>query len=353
MSILDDKEKIKEVDQENLVDLTGKLPEQLKFVWQKKDVIDPPSSYQKVKNIVFSGMGCDRAVSELMKGILINECLIPIEVISDYQVPSYINSETLVILLSYSGETLEVLNFFKKTKEKKAKIFVICGGGQLHELVKKYNFPFYQFQGKGPSRANFGYLFSALLILLLKLKLTKIKEKDFISLIKLLEEFNKLIEPETTLEKNVAKYLAYQIFDHIPFIIGAEHLKAVAFRWKKEINENAKTFAFAEEMPEFFHNSIVGLDFPWRIRDDIFFLFLESELYDKKIKKSLEIFKNILKKENLYFETIPALGKDRLDQTLTTLLLGDWLSFYLAILNKVDPTPVENIEIIKRKLREK
>lgn len=352
MNLLDNLEKIKEIDQENLADLMKNFSQQLKKVWQSQEKIKLPKSFKKIKNIVFSGMGCDKITSELVKKILNFESSLPVEVISDYQIPKYINKETLVIFLSYSGNTLEVLSTLKLAKKKKAKIFIISGGGKLNEIIKTDHLPAFQFKGSGPSRANLGYLFLPAIIICSKLKLIKIKDEEIISLINLLEEFNKILEPKQKIEKNVAKYLAYQIFDRLPIIVGAEHLIPVAHRWKKEINENAKAFAFAEEMPEFFHNTIVGIEFPFLTRENVFFIFLESRFYEEKNKKALDLFKNILNQEKISFESVSGLGENRLSEMMTTILLGDWVSFYLAILNQVDPTPVENINYLKNQLNQ-
>lgn len=354
MSALDDLEKIKAIDQGNLADLMRQLPDQLENVWQNREKISVPLSYKKVANVVVCGMGCDRVTGELAKKILEERSLLPIEVMGDYQIPNYINEETLVVVLSYSGETPEVLSFLEKVLKLKSqiKVFAISGGGLLNQMARTKKIPFYEFHGQGPSRANIGYLLFALFILLKKINFVKIEDEEFVSLIKVAREFNQLFDLRKKTEENVAKYLACQTFDRLPLIVGAEHLWPVAQRWKKELNENAKTFSFAEEAPEFFHNTIAGLEFPWRLRDDIFFLFLESNFYQKEIKKALLIFRDILKEEKINFETIPLLGNNKLEEAIMGIWLGDWVSFYLAILNKVDPTPVENIELIKRKIRE-
>jgi glucose/mannose-6-phosphate isomerase len=352
MTILDDLKKIKEVDQENLADLIEKLPEQLEKVLKEEKEI-PTLSYQKIENVLICGMGCDRIVAEIFKKIAEEKSFYPIEIVGDYKLPFFVNEKTLIFLLSYSGETSEILSLLDEIfkLKKKPKIFIIAGGGKLIDLAEKKKIPFYKFFGQGPSRANIGYLFFSLLLILKKINLLKIKDEEIFSLIQILKEFNKIINLERRTQENVAKYLAYQIFDRIPVIVGAEHLWPVAQRWKKEFNENSKTFAFAEEAPEFFHNSIVGIEYPWRIRDEIFSIFLESDFYQKETKTAFSIYKEILNNEKMLFETVPPIGKNKLEEIMTGILLGDWVSFYLAILNKVDPTPVENIELIKRKIK--
>lgn len=351
MSVLDDLEKIKEVDKENLADLMSKMPEQIEMVWQDRDKINPPVGKERIKNVVIAGMGCDRVTAEVIKKILAETSSLPIEVVGDYKTAFYFNKETLVVALSYSGQTPEILSFVRELLKlkNKPKIFAIVGGGELEEIAKKEKITFYKFSGTGPSRANIGYLFAALFILLQEVGL--IKNFDFFSLIKVARDFNSLLEPEKKTEENKAKHLAYQIFDRLPIIVGAEHLWPVAQRWKKELNENAKTFSFAEEAPEFFHNTVVGISYPWRIKDEALFIFLESNLYEEKIKKALSIFKKILVEEKINFETINYAGKNRLEEIMTSIILGDWLSFYLAILNKVNPTPVKNIDLIKKEIQ--
>ena len=354
MSILDDSKKIEEVDKENLADLMAKLPEQMEKVWQEKEKIVIPTSYQQVKNVVIAGMGCDRITADVIKKSLEEISPLPIEVVGDYKAASYINGETLVVALSYSGQTPEVLSFIKKLlkSESRPKIFTIVGGGELEEIAKKEKIPFYKFSGIGPSRVNIGYLLFALILLLEKVGLLGGGDKKFLSLIETIKNFNQQFITQKETKENLAKNLAYQIFDRTPIILGAEHLWPVAQRFKKLFNENAKNFAFAEEVPEFFHNSVVGIDYPTRLKDEIFYIFLESDLYSEKIRKALSIFRQSLKEKKINCDVISCSGKNKLEEAVKGIILGDWVTFYLAILNNIDPTPMEMIESIRRQLKE-
>jgi len=352
MSILDEALKIKKIDQGNLTKIMTDLPIQFESVLKTEAKIQVPSDYQKVKNIVLVGMGCDRVVAEMVKQILSQNSDLPVEVVGDYQFPHYLNNETLLIFLSYSGNTPEILFFIKEIikNKKRPKMFTILSGGALEKIVKKEKIPFYKFNGRGPSRANIGYLLFSLLILMKKIKLNKIEKFDLKNLAKKINELNKIFTPNKKIENNIAKFLACKIFDRLPIIVGANHLWPIANRWKKDFNENSKTFSFAEEAPELFHNTIVGLEYPVRLNDDAFFIFLESNFYHPKIKKAMTIFQKILKEKKIDFENIPAFSKTKEEEMLGSLILGDWISFYLAILNQVDPTPVSNIDQIKKQL---
>lgn len=353
MTVLDDLKKIRKIDQENLSDLMEKLTEQMESVWQEKDKIEVPASYQKVKNVIISGMGCDRIVADAIKKAFEEISYLPIEVVGDYNTASYINEETLVIPLSYSGKTLEVLSFIKKLLKLKnrPKIFAILGGGELEEIAKKENFPFYKFSGTGPSRANIGYLILALAILLEKIGLTKKTDHDFPGLIKKIKNLNIQYSSKIETDKNLAKILAYKVFDRATIILGAQHLWPAAQRFKKLFNENSKNFSFAEEVPEFFHNSVVGIEHPFRFTDEVFFISLESDFYDKKIKTALSLFKEEICKRGFNSETINYSEKNRLEEVISAIVLGDWTTFYLAILNNVDPSPMILLESIKNQIR--
>jgi glucose/mannose-6-phosphate isomerase len=350
--MLDELAKIKKIDQDNLAQIMGQLKDQLDETLKDEAKINLPDSYQNIKNVVIVGMGCDRVVADLIKRILYKKSTIPVEVISDYEAPFYINDQTLLLFLSYSGNTFEVLHFLNQVLEKnlKPKILSILGGGQLEKICQKEKLPFYKFKGTGPSRANFGYLLFGSLVFLKKIEKLKIAKENLEQFKEIMGQFNKIFLPQEKTENNIAKFLACQIFDRMPIIVGGSNLFPVAARWKKELNENSKVFSFAEEAPEFFHNSIVGLEFPWLIRDEVFFIFLESNFYPAKLKKSFELFKKILTKEKILFETINPFGQNEEEEMLGGLILGDWVSFYLAMLNKVNPTPVENINQIKSQL---
>lgn len=353
MSFLDNFKKIEKIDRGNLANLMKEMPEQIKKVYQERNKIKIPLAYKKINKIVLCGMGCDRIASEIIKKIIEESSFLPVKVLGDYQVPNYLDEKTLLIILSYSGSTPEIIFFIKKILKlkKQPKIFTVFSGGQLEKITKKEKFPFYKFFGTGPSRANIGYLFSTPLIILEKTGF--LKKINFLLLIKILNKFNQSFFPEKNTKINKAKILAYQIFDYLPIIVGAEHLWPIAMRWKKELNENAKTFAFAEESPEFFHNTVVGIEYPQYLKGEVFFIFLESSLYQEKIKKALSVFKDILKKQKINFATINSFGKNRLEESIAGLILADWVSFYLAMLNQINPTPVENIERIKKKLKNK
>jgi len=126
-------------------------------------------------------------------------------------------------------------------------------------------------------------------------------------------------------------------------IVSSGILTSVGYRWKTQLNENAKSFAFVENLPEAMHNAIEGMDQPVRFRDDLIYLILTNEFDLPELMAQIEKFKNILIDKKINYELIAASGNDVFSQKLSTLFLGDWVSFYLAMLNNINPTPVETI----------
>ncbi len=385
MVILDDLKQIKKIDKSNMSNFIADLPDQFLRAYQQSQKIKLPKSYQNIstkgivsaskgkpisdwKNIVICGLGGSAISGDLAKIIISDQLAIPLIINRDWTLPSIIiNEETLVILVSYSGETRETLSCAKQALEKGAKIIAITSGGSLKKIIQHPIFcgktkeqpPIFNFQYKSPPRAGLGYLMMPILVILEKLNLIDLKKIKIQTCLKELKNFNQTFYPKTPTEKNIAKYLAYFIFDHLPIIIVPEKLAGLGRRWKTQLAENSKNFSFFETQPEIFHN-FVESELPWRLKDEFALLIIEKPAAfvsgapgDKKSveNNSLTGLEKILDQEDIKWERIPCFGGNLLSQVLSLVLLGDWVSFYLAILNNIDPTPTERIQWLKKQLK--
>jgi len=349
MNFLDNIKQIQKLDKSNMSNFIVDLPEKCSKAYTLAQKIILPQDYEdaKIENVVVCGMGGSGIGGELVKNIIANQLKKPIIVIRDWSPPKIINKNSLVFLVSYSGNTKETLSCAEIILKAKAKIFVITQGGELKKFAQKNKLPIFNFQYKAPARASLSYLLMPILIVLEKSKLINLKKLQIPHNLKILKEFNQLFYPQAPTEKNIAKHLAYFVFDHLPIIIAPTNLSGVARRWKTQFAENGKNFCFFETEPAIFHNFIESR-FPQRLRDDFAFLILENLEKQTKSKKSLREFEKLLEEQCICWKKIPQFGKNIFTQLLSLVLLGDWISFYLAILNKVDPTPVQQIEAIKR-----
>ncbi|MDA2922152.1 bifunctional phosphoglucose/phosphomannose isomerase [Patescibacteria group bacterium AH-259-L07] len=349
MSTLDNIQQIKALDRSNMADFIADLPDQILKAYKQSQKIKLPKNFKNISNIVACGMGGSAIGGDIVKALIDNQLSLPFIINRSYQLPQTVNKNSLVFLVSFSGNTQETLSCAKVALKKKAHVFVITNGGKLLVLAQEKNLPLFTFTYKGPPRAALGYLFIPMLITLKKLGLVKIDAFNITESIEKLKSFNQLSYPETTSEKNIAKYLAYFTFDHLPIIIAPQNLDGIARRFKTQMAENAKTFSFFETAPEIFHNSIES-QFPWRLKDDIVFLTLESTKNETEFKQSITAFKKLLDKENIHWEAIPSFGDNIFLNVLSFILVGDWISFYLSILNEIDPTPVERIQWLKNQI---
>ncbi len=352
MTTLDDLKQIKKLDKASMVSFISDLPDQILKAYQGAQKIKMPENYKNIKNIVICGMGGSAIGGDLIKIMTENQLTIPLIVNRSWELPSIVNKDSLVFLVSFSGQTKEILNCAKTAIKKRAKISIITGGGELQKIAQKYKLPIFKFQYSGPPRAGLGYLSIPILVILEKLNLINLNNWQISSSVTKLENFNQIFYPKATSEKNIAKYLAYFIFDHLPIIIAPENLGGLARRFKTQMAENSKNFCFFETFPEIFHNSIES-QFPWRLKDEIVFLIFENFNEKSNTNQALRSFQKLLDQEKIDWEGIPSFGDNLFIQIFSLVLLGDWISFYLSILNKIDPTPVTKIQWLKKQMNPK
>jgi len=307
--------------------------------------------FKKVEKIVICGMGGSGIAGEITKSLVEDQLKVPLSIIQDWHLPLNIDQKTLVILVSFSGETREVLNCLNEAKEKKARIFFISQKKNLDKSILNFSFDFSGLPRAdrccGQPRAALGFLIMPLLVLLEKLNFIDLKKIDLKNSLEKLKKFNKNFLPEIETEKNQAKLLAFSCFEYLPYIIAPEKYKPIAKRFKTQINENAKSFAVFETLPEASHH-LVESHFPEVLKDQINFLIIEDKQIDKENQKTIEIFKKLLIKNNFKFETISPLEGNLFTRLISLILIGDWLSFYLAILNQTDPTTTDEIKWFKK-----
>ncbi|MBU4360662.1 hypothetical protein KKC16_00400 [Patescibacteria group bacterium] len=344
MTTLDKPQQIKSLDKSGMAEHILDLPKQIQETWQKARQIDFPNDWDDVQNICLCGMGGSAVANNLVSNLPQLDRKIPMYVARGYEIPGWVQENSLVILTSHSGATKETISAFKYAADAEAKIFIVAERGQIEKLGTKEKAIVFDYNTKAPPRASLGYQLGAVFGALEKLH---ILNYDLTNAIKLLEKMNNKLKPEIKTKENFAKHLAFSAFDHLPVMIGSGILKSVVWRWKTQINENANQFAFTEFLPEAMHNAIQGLDLPTRFQDDLIYFILQNTFDKPELINQFDKLKSVLQEKNIRYEIIEAEGEDVFSQKLSTLIIGDWVSYYLAILNNVDPTPVETITALK------
>lgn len=348
---LDNLQKIKEIDKENLLYYIQDFPNQIDKAWQIGKNFILPTTYVNINKILILGMGGSGISGHLIKNLYQKEAKSIIEICQNYSIPSWVDKNTLVFGISFSGNTEETLAAFIAAHEKQAKLIAITTGGKLEELARKFKTPLLKFKYSSPPRHSTGYLFILIISLLKKLGIISIQEKDIKNALVILENMGTQLEPNIPETKNLAKKLAKKIHNFFPIIWTDDFTYPLGIRFKHMLNENAKILAFCEAFPELCHNSSVGLDYPKSILNKTIFIFLKSRFGHKRNLLRMEIMKEILQQKKVkYLEIELPSYENKLVELLTGILLIDYISFYSALLNNIDPTPTPNIEFLKRKL---
>ena len=346
MSSLNDIDLIKKYDKFDMHHLIIHLPEQILSYFDDINDDFKNTPLPHFNQILIFGMGGSAISGDIAEALLGSQ--IPIKIVKDYR-NSFICENTLCIFISYSGNTKEtidnLLNVITKTKH----IVAITSGGKIKDIVSPEHHLLIIPSGL-PARAAIGYLFFTLLKVLELYKIVPCHKEQIEVLIGNLMQKAAPLCFKTDTIKNLAKSSAESIYLKIPIIYASNHiLSPVAYRWKCQINENAKLPAFNHNFPEMCHNEIEA--YVSELFDGKFIpIILKSFSDDKMCSEKIKLFQSILDKRNIEYLEFYADGNTDLINIFTLIYLGDIISFYLAILNNVDPTEIKYINYIKNKL---
>lgn len=349
--LLLDETQIDQLDTLSMIDHISTLPEQIIQAWKDSASLTVPT-LTNISNIVILGMGGSAIGGSLLSSLLSTECPVPIFSNRDYDIPSFVNENSLVIASSYSGNTEETLTALSLAHKQNAQIVTISTGGQLIKDTKSYGGTSWIFNHQSQPRAALGYSLILPLILLNRLGLIRDFTNDIKETHQILLHQNKIFGKSSPLSNNPAKRLAGQMLERIVVIFTAEPLSPVARRWRGQIAENSKAWAQYEDIPEMNHNSVVGLNKPDAFIDNTFILFLDSPQLHPRNQYRMQLTRELVLGSGYNCDTIMSNGESRLAQMLSLVHYGDYVSLYLAIAYGEDPSPVENIAWLKSKLSE-
>lgn len=300
-----------------------------------------PENYKSVKNIVFCGMGGSALAAHIFQAL--NISLVPFYFYNGYEIPAYIDSNTLFIASSYSGNTEEVLSSVKEAKKRGAKIIGLSAGGALCDFLQKNKYPAIKFDGKfNPSaqpRYGLGYGLGALLNIFVKLELINLK-------IATIQNLVKLKQPSLAEAANLAKKLK----GFAPIVVASEFLEGNAHILVNQFNESCKNFSEWHGLPEMNHHLMEGMKRP-AIGKYLKFLFIESDLYKKEISARIKITKAVVEKNKIGYTDYRVKGKTKLEQVLNFLIFGGLVSLILAIDYNEDPESIPFVDYFKDTLK--
>lgn len=343
--MLDDLKFIHQKDLSDALGVVGKQGQQLQYDFA---IRFQPSS--DINNVVVAGMGGSALAASILRSW--PQLNVPFQIVRDYDVPSYVGKDTLFIASSYSGNTEETLFALNQAIQKNAQIAVIAAGGQLAKIATEKDYALYQIPTGLQPRMAVLYNLAALVQLLEPTGLIgKDRTDELRSAGEWLGQQTALWKPDVATKDNQAKQIAQELMGKSVVVYSGPLLSPAGYKWKININENAKQVAWCNQLPEFNHNEFLGwaeqpVHKPYAVID------LRSNLENARIQKRFEVTERLLSGKRPAPIVVQAKGENLLQQILWTITLGDYVSVYLALLNNLDPTPVDLIEKFKSLITE-
>ena len=331
---------IEKYDLQKMYKTYDKWPEIAKMAYESNL---EPIDFQNIDHIVFAGMGGSGAIGDIFSSIL-SKTKIHVNVVKGYLLPTTVDSNTLVITVSVSGNTAETLAILDSAYKRKSKVIAFSSGGKMleyciknkieHRLVTQHHSP----------RASFtSYLYTMLKVLY---SFLHIKQEDILESITELEKLSKKISSSNINKNNPSLNLAEWITG-IPMIYYPFGLQSVAIRFKNTLQENAKIHAIAEDVIEACHNGIVS----WERKSNVKPILLQGADDYIKTKERWNVLEKYFNENNIDFREVLSNKGSILSKIINLVYFLDYTTVYLAILSKIDPSPVSSIDYIKQKMQ--
>lgn len=326
------------------------LPNQWEEARALTEEIEFTIDTDRIRTICLVGMGGSAIGADLIRAYCYESCPYPIQMLRHYEIPGWVDERTLIIGCSYSGNTEETLTAVDKARARGAQAMAVTSGGALMLKAAKEGFDYIKIPGGLAPRAALGYIFVPLFRTCQHLDIMDEDEEA-------LEETNQLLAEQNGLlanpEDNEALSLAEKLDDTLPIVYSdATMLEPVNLRWREQFEENAKTLAYGNTLPEMTHNEIVGWERIVHLTGRLSVIMLVDEEDNERVKQRMKIVEELIEDQTASLHLFQTRGKSRLARMFSLIQLADWTSFYLAILNSTDPTPVAKIDLLKSKLAE-
>ena len=347
-SVIESVEAIKKADPGEMLTKIKDLPLQVRDAWKIVQAATLPPAYGDVRNITILGMGGSAIGGEFAGALLADELKVPLNVHRDYGIPGYVGRDSLVIVSSFSGNTEETLSGFDEAKKRGAKILAITTGGKVAEDAKALRLPLITFGYHAQPRAALGYSMTLVLGVLGKLGFARDMGKEIEQALTDVAKLEERVHEGA--RTNDAKKLAAELYGRIPVIFGAGAMGVMARRVKDQWNENAKNWAHYDVMSELNHNAVVGFPHPPIARDAQTVLLLRSRRDNPRHQIRFEVTKELLDRAQIPHKDLQFDGESLLSEILQMTYFTDYVSFYVALLNGADPSPVTSIDYLKERL---
>ena len=352
MTDLDRPQLYQELDPSGQRQRLHSLPQQCRDAWNQSQTWTPPAGWPpgEISRVFVGGMGGSAIAGDLAGDLAAWQGAAPIIVARDFSVPFPLAEDTLFVACSFSGNTEETLAMFHQAQSSGAPILVIAGGGTLLEEAKAAEYPHLVIHATGEPRSAMGYNLVLLLGALQRLGMIEVDGDEVETLSATLEALLSTLSVEVPEGDNPAKQLARELQGKVIATYGGGLFTGVARRWKTQLNENSKAWAFFETLPELLHNSVEVYGVSPEADSRLMALVLQPGSATPELRGRYQVVKELLRRRGVPFRLLQEAEGPPLAQLLGISLLGDYVSYYLALLQGVDPSPNPVIDLGKRLL---
>ncbi len=348
---LDNLEHINKIDKDGMLAEISRFPDNAETAVIESLKVDLGGKVD-FKTVLIAGMG-----GSAVGGLLLNDWLLyttkkPIQVSRGYHLPGWVNEDTLVFAVSYSGNTEETLSQYHQAMEKGCKIICFCSGGELEKLAKDNNQPVVYFPKGVQPRAAIPFQFFALAAVAKNVGLVQDDQWDeVLETLHVSRVLAESMKASTPMEENMGKQLADLINGYIPFIYAPRQFQAVAYRYSTQFNENSKSPAATNFFPEMFHNSIMAREGSEDLLCGNIAIIIKDSGENARLKKKIEVARDLMAEKFGKVVEVETVGKANLTRMMSALLIGDFTSAYLGILYGIDPSTTDSIISLKASMK--
>ncbi len=347
-NIIDDAAAMARADSAGMLGFVSEFADQVGEGWRISRGLE--LSLGRPASVAILGMGGSAIGADLVKGIWADRISVPVEIVRGYDLPAWVGTDTLVIASSRSGDTEETLSALQTALERRCPMVAVTAGGALRNVARAARLPLATFPDRGSPRSSLGWSMAIVAGILQKAGVLELDEAEIESGIAAARGMSARCEPGVPTADNPAKRLAWSLMDRFVIITGSSFLAPVARRWKTQLNENSKSSAVVEELPEATHNTVVGLEQPESLRDHLAIVSLRSELEHPRNTLRATLLADLADTAQIWRTEVETSGQGKLGHALSAVVLGDYASVYLAFMYGVDPSQIDAIGHIKEQM---
>ncbi len=341
-----------QIDSEDMLAHIDGLPGQLQRAWDHSLSQTLPKM-SGIRQVLVAGMGGSAIGADLLAAYIEPLCSVPVFVQRDYNLPAWaVGDQTLVIASSHSGNTEETLSVFEQARKAGCQLFAIATGGRLSQEARAASAKQWVFEHHGQPRSAVGYSFGLLLALFYRLGLIEDPSAELDEAVNIMLHQQESIAADVPVVKNPAKRLAGQLVGRGVNVFGSGVLAPVARRWKGQLNELAKAWASFDTLPEADHNTVAGVENPELFLTQMSAIFLRAPSDHPRNRLRSELTAKAFMLAGVGTDYYLAKGEGRLAHLWSALHFGDYVAYYLAMIYKVDPTPIPAIEQLKQAMKD-